>query len=311
MTCSPHCGQRAKASPRANCSTCSEQVATGCRQAVLGAAPPRRRTRHRQSWRVARPRPQRPAAAPSKTDTCPTETDRRAAHARLAGYFAARPLSAIVSPTNSAWQHASPVIDEALRVTLSDLEFVELSYRRNPADIRRLWALLAELRSETVTDMGAQMLAAYQAVVDDPGTFDSALVLATSDDSERGAERQLVWGVARLLADAGKLEAAIKLQQWMLAKARRDPTRKHRRARRQQPAASGTREPRRLAIRHGRPRRSRGIAHRGNDAVPNCRREVARRRWSARRSGVQPRSGEARPRATAPKPTHSSPKRRN
>ena len=140
----------------------------------------------------------------------PGEDDRRAAHARLAAFFAARPLSARVTD-ELGWQYADAGDLEGLRATLADLAFVELAYSRQPANVRRLWSRLAGTGDELVTGM----LAAYEPVLADPAAYDRP--------APDGGPRQLVWGVARLLGDAGAQRAALELQRHLVTAARVHP----------------------------------------------------------------------------------------
>lgn len=128
----------------------------------------------------------------------PDDASRSAAHARLADHFAARPVSDRVVD-ELGWQQADAGRFDALERTLADLDFVELAARRHPTDLRRLWARLGLGPAETED----RMRRAYQPVVDDPGAHDRP--------HPDGSRRQLVWAVARLLADAGELPWAIRL----------------------------------------------------------------------------------------------------
>lgn len=139
-----------------------------------------------------------------------TDDARRAAHALLAAFFAARPLSGRVTD-ELGWQYADAGDAAALRTTLADLDFVELAYTRDAADVRRLWSRLAG----TGDDLVGAMTAAYRPVIDDPAAHDAST-------SERPV-RQLVWGVARLLGDAGAPRLTLGLQRHLVAAAREDP----------------------------------------------------------------------------------------
>lgn len=140
-----------------------------------------------------------------------SDDDRRAAHAVLADYFAARPLSDRVAD-ELGWQQADAGDTVALRATLHDLAFVEHAYQRSAADVRRLWGRLDEL-PEAVP---GEMVDAYRAVVDDPAAYDT-------DTAEGAPPRQLVWGVAQLLADNGHPSVALVLQRYLLDRARERP----------------------------------------------------------------------------------------
>jgi len=137
----------------------------------------------------------------------PTPESRTAAHATLAGYFAERYAADGIGPRVAdelAWQHALAGDHPALRSTLSDLVWAEAAYTRNPVDLRRLWARLGPL-----TSVADELRAAYAPVLADPAAHD-------------GPGRQLVWGVARLLADAGALDPALTLQRYLATAAAAD-----------------------------------------------------------------------------------------
>ena len=142
----------------------------------------------------------------------PDDASRRAAHARLARFFGARPLSGRVTD-ELGWQLAEAGDLDGLRAVLADLDHVELAYTRHPGDVRRLWARLAGTGDELVP----AMTAAYRAVLADPAAFESPAPDAP------GAPRQLVWGLARLLGDAGAPAAALALHRVLVDAARRVP----------------------------------------------------------------------------------------
>ena len=138
----------------------------------------------------------------------PDDEARRQAHARLAEYFARRPLGDRVAD-ELGWQQADAGQFEALRETLSDLEFLEYSYVRSAADVRRLWARLeagAPGERTAIVD-------ALKPVLDDPAAF----------DQPPEAHRQLVWGAARLLADDGHRADSLVLLHYLVEQARKHP----------------------------------------------------------------------------------------
>jgi len=142
-----------------------------------------------------------------------TPEQRRAAHAALGGYFAEQPLGPRQAD-ELGWQQTEAGDLDGLRATLGDLAWVELAYTRHPADLRRLWARVAgDAGLAAVAD---EMLQAYAAVLDAPGAYDD-------HDRAEAAPRQLVWGVARLLADAGATGAALTLQRHLVDAARVHP----------------------------------------------------------------------------------------
>ncbi len=122
---------------------------------------------------------------------------RAAAHQGLARYFAEQPLGPRVAD-ELGWQWAEAGDSVALRATLSDLEWAELAYARNAYDLRRLWYRLTP-------DVAGELMSAYAAVLSSPADHDGG---------------QLVWGVARMLTDAGASEAAIGLQRYLVDAAR-------------------------------------------------------------------------------------------
>lgn len=135
----------------------------------------------------------------------PDDESRRQAHARIAAWFVAQPLSGRVAD-ELGWQLADAGDLAGLRAVLSDLEHVELAYTRNPADVRRLWTRLAG----TGAALAAAMLDSYRPVIDAPAAHETP-------------GRQLVWGVARLISDAGASSAALPLHRALVAAARIDP----------------------------------------------------------------------------------------
>jgi tetratricopeptide (TPR) repeat protein len=132
------------------------------------------------------------------------------AHRTLATYFSSIPLSDRVAD-ELPWQQAAALDMDGLAATLADLELVERAYTRSPAGVRRLWALL-----EPPGSGGTRMRDAFAPVVADPAAFD-----AERDD--RPSPRQLVWGAARLLADAGHTSDALVLLRASLGAARLRP----------------------------------------------------------------------------------------
>ncbi|MCW5953282.1 MAG: DUF4062 domain-containing protein, partial [Propionibacteriaceae bacterium] len=122
---------------------------------------------------------------------------RMAAHHGLATYFASQPLGPRVAD-ELGWQWAEAGDGPRLRATLSDLEWAELAYSRQPFDLRRLWHRLTP-------DVADELLAAYAPVLADPSAHDTG---------------QLTWGVSRMLADAGAGEAALGLQRYLVEAAR-------------------------------------------------------------------------------------------
>jgi tetratricopeptide (TPR) repeat protein len=135
-----------------------------------------------------------------------TADARRAAHARLATYFAGQPLGDR-KVDELAWQQIAGGDTGGLITTLGDLAFFELAYRRAPYDTRRWWARAVEA--------GARVPDVYRAVLDDPAAHD------VSD--AHGPSRQLVWGVARLLADLGYPTESLRLNEYLVAAARQRP----------------------------------------------------------------------------------------
>jgi ATP/maltotriose-dependent transcriptional regulator MalT len=130
----------------------------------------------------------------------------QAVHARLAGYFAMQPLGDRVVD-ELAWQQIAARDGAGLVHTLGDLDFFEMAYRRAPYDTRRWWA--------RATEAGARVPDVYRAVLDDPAAND------VSDAT--GPRRQLVWGVARLLADLGYPDDSLRLNEYLVAAAREHP----------------------------------------------------------------------------------------
>ncbi len=120
-------------------------------------------------------------------------------------YFARRPLSDRVVD-ELGWQQADAGDREGLTRTLGDLDFAEHAYRRSPADMRRMWNRI---------DSRTAMVDAYRSVVDDPASHDTEV--------EVGPRRQLVWGVARLLADDGHPAEATPLFRYLVDRARLAP----------------------------------------------------------------------------------------
>ncbi len=135
-----------------------------------------------------------------------TDDARRAAHSRLATYFAKQPLGDRVVD-ELAWQQIAAGDTAGLVATLGDLAFAETAYRRAPYDVRRWWARAAEA--------GARVPDVYRAVLDDPAAYDVA--------DPAGPRRQLVWGVARLLADLGHPDESLRLNDHLVAAARQRP----------------------------------------------------------------------------------------
>jgi len=144
----------------------------------------------------------------------PTPEARKAAHAMVAEYFVTQPLGPRQAD-ELAWQQAEAGDLVGLRATLADLAWAELAYTRNPGDLRRLWGRLAVGGSGGLADVAPQMQLAYADVIADPAQYDA-------QDAPR-SPRQLVWGVARLLADAGAGDAALALHRYLVEAARRHP----------------------------------------------------------------------------------------
>ncbi len=134
-----------------------------------------------------------------------TDEERCAAHATLAAYFAQRPLSDRVVD-ELGWQQADAGDIGGLTRTLGDLAFAEYAYRRMPADMRRMWSRV---------DSRSAMVDAYRRVVDEPAAHDV--------EGAGGPRRQLVWGVARLLADDGHPAEATPLFRYLVDQARFAP----------------------------------------------------------------------------------------
>ena len=152
-----------------------------------------------------------------------TDEARRAAHRRLAEYFVARPLGDRVVD-ELGWQQADAGDFDALADTLGDLELAEVAYIRAAGDLRRLWARLEAGRPSG----RSAMLDAYRPVVDDPTRFELVGDVATragqpAADSQHDHGRQLVWGVARLLADNGHRLESTRLFEHLVAAARLSP----------------------------------------------------------------------------------------
>ncbi len=122
---------------------------------------------------------------------------RAAAHQGLARYFASQSVGPRVAD-ELGWQWAEAGDPAQLRATLADLDWAALAYARNPYDLRRLWYRLTP-------DVTGELVNAYAAVLSSPADHDDG---------------QLVWGVARLLADAGASEAALGLQRYLVDAAR-------------------------------------------------------------------------------------------
>ncbi len=122
-----------------------------------------------------------------------------AAHQGLARYFASQPVGPRAAD-ELGWQWAEAGDATGLRATLSDLDWAGLAYARNPFDLRRLWYRLTP-------DVAGELVTAYAPVLDAPAEHDDG---------------QLVWGVARLLADAGASQAALDLQRYLVDAAQTD-----------------------------------------------------------------------------------------
>jgi tetratricopeptide (TPR) repeat protein len=120
----------------------------------------------------------------------PTEEDRRAAAARLATYFATRPLTARVSEELPWAQLAAGDVDGLVR-TLGDLDHLAVAYPHAPRDLRVLWA--------RASDAGHSPVDAYRPVLDDPGAHPGA-----------------AWAVARLVTDAGHPTEALALNRFLV-----------------------------------------------------------------------------------------------
>lgn len=131
----------------------------------------------------------------------PDDGTKAAAHARLAAYFATQPLGDRVVD-ELPWQQLDAGDLAGLAATLADLPFTELAYRRALSDLRRLW-----VKAEAA---GHRMVDAYRPVVDDPAGHEAV-------------GRQLVWGVARMLTDAGYPTEALGLHRYLVEQARVSP----------------------------------------------------------------------------------------
>ena len=116
------------------------------------------------------------------------------AHARLATYFDAQPLGPRVVDELPWQQLAAGDLDGVAR-TISDLGFTDAAYRRVLPDLRRLWTR-AEASGHAMADGYASLVAEPAA---DPG---------------------MAWQVARLLTDAGHLDAGIRLHRFLVDHAR-------------------------------------------------------------------------------------------
>ena len=126
---------------------------------------------------------------------------RQAAHAGLATYFATRPLGDRVVD-ELAWHQLDGGDPAAAARTLADPALFDLAYRRALPDLRRLWVRLEAA--------GQSMVAAYHAILDDP-------------EPHNVPGGQVVWGVARLLTDAGYPAEALGLHRAIVASSRRHP----------------------------------------------------------------------------------------
>ncbi len=140
----------------------------------------------------------------------------RAAHARLAAYFAGRPLGDRVVD-ELGWQQLGAGDTAGLAHTLADLAFTEVAYVRSVGDLRRLW-VHAESAGHSMTDV-------YRPVLDDPAASETGPPPAAAEGSEGvtgiAGRRHLVWGVARLLTDAGHPAEALVLNRFLVDQARR------------------------------------------------------------------------------------------
>jgi tetratricopeptide (TPR) repeat protein len=116
------------------------------------------------------------------------------AHAQLASYFRTQPLGTRVVD-ELPWHQLAAGDMDGLVGTISDLAFTNLAYRRSLPDLRRLWTR-AEAAGRTMTDGYAPLIASPSV---DP---DAA------------------WQVARLITDAGHLDAGIRMHRFLVEHAR-------------------------------------------------------------------------------------------
>lgn len=116
------------------------------------------------------------------------------AHAQLATYFAAQPLGPRVVD-ELPWHQLAAGDTDGLVHTISDLAFTNLAYRRSLADLRRLWTR-AEAAGRSMTD-------GYAALIADPS-----------------ADPDAAWQVARLITDAGHLDAGVRVHRFLVEHAR-------------------------------------------------------------------------------------------
>jgi tetratricopeptide (TPR) repeat protein len=128
----------------------------------------------------------------------PTPEAQAAAHAVLARWFAAQPLTDRVVE-ELPWQQLGAGDVDGLVSSLSNLELLERAYRRSVSDVRRLWA--------AAEAAGRRMGDAYAGVVADPSAV-------TVDQ---------VWAVARLLTDGGYPAQGLALHRYLVDVSRTDP----------------------------------------------------------------------------------------
>lgn len=117
-----------------------------------------------------------------------------AAHARLATYFDAQPVGPRVVD-ELPWQQLAAGDLDGMTRTISDLAFTNAAYRRGLPDLRRLWT-----RAEA---SGHAMVDGYAALIGAPASDPDA-----------------AWQVARLLTDAGHLDAGVRVHRFLVDHAR-------------------------------------------------------------------------------------------
>jgi tetratricopeptide (TPR) repeat protein len=120
----------------------------------------------------------------------PTEADRQAAAAAVAGYFGDQPLGPRVVEELPWAQLAAGDVD-GLVATISDLTYLDAAYPIAHRDLRRQWA-----RAE---EAGRSVVDGYQPVLADPA-----------------AHTEQAWAVARLVTDAGHPTEALALNRFLV-----------------------------------------------------------------------------------------------
>ncbi len=119
-----------------------------------------------------------------------SDDDRRTAHAALARTFAAYELGPRVVD-ELPWHQLGAGDVDGLVATLSNLQFVDLAYRQDQAELRQLWA-----RAEQA---GHRVVDGYRAIVEDPSV-----------------NPEMAWVVARLVTDAGYPTEAVRLHRYLV-----------------------------------------------------------------------------------------------